>query len=161
MSLSLSDSLSFAEIPLVKLVHVGKIQLKYLWICIFQTLNHLFLLFRGVCAKCPFYKKELFLREDFFETNLDLSRHPQQVFWFLSPFFKYLFSIFVFTWVIGELRELCWKFWNSMIKIHAEIIGQSWPLLTLFYSGPIVQCGNASDATWWPILKLMRVEKKI
>jgi len=25
-SLSLSDSLSFAEIPLVKLVHVGKIQ---------------------------------------------------------------------------------------------------------------------------------------
>ena len=28
-----------------------------------------------------------------------------------------------------------------MIKIHREIICQSWPLLTSYYSGPIVQCG--------------------
>ena len=27
-----------------------------------------------------------------------------------------------------------------MIKIHGEIICQSWPLLTPIYSGPIVQC---------------------
>ena len=40
---------------------------------------------------------------------------------------------------IPELRELFAKFWNSMIKIHEEIICQSWPLLTSFYSSPIVQ----------------------
>ena len=67
-----------------------------------------------------------------------LWKHPQEVFWIYFTLFKYLFSIFVFSWVIGELRELSAKFWNSMIKIHGEIIFQSWPLLTLFYSGPIV-----------------------
>ena len=76
----------------------------------------------------------------FFDTNLVCEKHPQEVFWIYFTLFKYLFSIFVFSWVIGELRELCAKFWNSMIKIHGEIIFQSWPLLTPFYSGPIVQC---------------------
>ena len=47
--------------------------------------------------------------------------------------------MFVFIWVIGELREVCAKFWKSLIKIHGEKICQSWPLLTSFYSGPIVQ----------------------
>ena len=36
------------------------------------------------------------------------------------------------------MRELCARFWNSMIRIHGQIISQSWPLLTPFYSGPIV-----------------------
>ena len=53
-----------------------------------------------------------------------------------------IFQIFVFYiciyLVIGELRELCAKFWNSLIKIQGEIIGQSWALLTPFNSGPIV-----------------------
>ena len=97
-----------------------------------------FLLFGGLISKCPFYRKKSFLQEDFFETNLDLSKHPQQVFWIYFSLFRYLFSIFVSFWVIGELRELCAIFWNSLIKIHGEIICQSWALLTSFYSGPIV-----------------------
>ena len=70
----------------------------------FSDFEPFFLLFGGVCAKSPFYKKEFFLREDFFETNLDLRKHPQQVFLDLFLFFKYLFSIFAFISVIGELQ---------------------------------------------------------
>ena len=95
----------------------------------FSDFEPFFLLFGGVCAKCPFYKTKSVLREDYFETNLDLRKHPEQVFWINFSFFKYKFSTFVFIWKIGELRELYAKFWNSMIKIHGEIIGQSWPLL--------------------------------
>ena len=104
----------------------------------FSDFEPSFWLFGGLCSKCPFYKNYQFLREEFFETSLDLSNQPQQVFWIYFSFFKYLFSIFVFLSVIGELRELCVKFWNSVTKIHGEIISQSCPLLTPFYSGPIV-----------------------
>ena len=105
----------------------------------FSDFEPLFRLFRGLCAKCPFYKTKSILREDFFETNLDLRKHPEQVFWIFFSFFKYIYSIFVFICVIGELRELCAKFWNFWIKIHREKNCQSWPLFTQFYSGPIVQ----------------------
>ena len=61
------------------------------------------LLFGGLCAKRPFKKKEEEkIARGFFETNLDLSRHPQKVVWTFPLFFKYLFFIFVFIWVIGE-----------------------------------------------------------
>ena len=58
----------------------------------FSDFEPFFLLFGGVCAKCPFYKKEFFLREDFFETNLDLRKHPPTG--FLDLFL--IFQIFVF-----------------------------------------------------------------
>ena len=138
MSLSLSNFIEFCWNPFSKNCRRWKNQVKIFVNLYFSDFKPCFLLFGGLCSKCPFYKKKSFLREDFFKTNLDLSRHPQQVFWIFLPFFKYLLFIFVFIWVIWELRELCWKFWNSMIKIHGEIISQSWPLLTLFYSGPIV-----------------------
>ena len=120
------------------MVHVGKNLVKIFVNFYFSDFEPSCLLFGGLCSKCPFYKKEFFLQEDFFETNLDLSKHPQQVFWIYFSFFKYLLSIFVSIWVIGKLRELCAKFWNSMIKIHREIICQSWPLLTSYYSCPIL-----------------------
>ena len=44
--------------------------------------------FLWVCAKSAFSKKKFFLREDFFETNLDLRKHPQQVFLFFPHFFS-------------------------------------------------------------------------
>ena len=131
MSLSLSKSLNFAWISLVKIAKTGKKS-------IFSDFECIFLLFRGVCSKCPFYKKDFFLQEDFFETNLDLSKHPEQVFWNFFKVFKYLFSIFVFIWLNGELRELCAKFWNFWINIHKEIICQSWLLLTQIFNFPIV-----------------------
>ena len=98
------------------------------------------MLLGGVCSKSTFSNYFFFLQEEFFETNLDLSKHPQQVFWIFFSFTKYLFSIFVFIRVIGELRELCAKFWNFGVNIHGEIICQSRLLLNPFYSGPIVQC---------------------
>ena len=55
----------------------------------FSDFEPFFLLFGGVCAKCPFYKTKSVLREDFFETNLDLRKHPEQVFWINFSFFKY------------------------------------------------------------------------
>ena len=144
MSLSLSNFIEFCWNPFSKNCRRWKNQVKIFVNLYFSDFKPCFLLFGGLCSKCPFYKKKSFLREDFFKTNLDLSRHPQQVFWIFLPFFKYLLFIFVFIWVIWELRELCLKFWNSMIKIHGEIISQSWPLLTLFYSGPIVHCVTPS-----------------
>ena len=46
----------------------------------FSDFEPIFLLFGGVCSKSDFSKKKFFLREGFFETNLDLNKHPQQVF---------------------------------------------------------------------------------
>ena len=131
MSLSLSNSLSFALIPLAKSLKSSKKSF-------FSDFGGLFLLVRGVCSKRSFSNFGFFLQEDFFETNLDLSKHPEQVFWIFFKVFKYLFSIFVFVWVNGELMELCAKFWNFWIDIHREIICQSWLLLTTFFNFPIV-----------------------
>ena len=125
MSLSLSKSLNFASISLVKIAKTGKKS-------IFSDFECICLLFGGVCSKCPVYKKDFFLQEDFFETNPDLSKHPQQVFCIFFLFFKYFFLIFVFIWVFGELRELCANFWKFWVKIHREIICQSRLLLTPF-----------------------------
>ena len=133
MSLSLSKSLSLTYISLVKIEKTSKNSIFSDFVC------H-FLLFGGVFSKCPFYKKDSFLQEVFFETSLDLRKHPQQVFWIFFWFFKYLFLIFVFIWEIGELRELCEKFRNFWIKIDREIICQSWLLLTPFFNFPIVHC---------------------
>ena len=147
-------SLSFAEIHFVKIVHVEKIYWKYLWICIFQTLNHFFLLFGGICSKCRFYKKKSILREDFLRTILTWANTPNRFFGFFFLFVQYLCSIYVFICVIGELRELCAKFWNFWINIHREIICQSWPLLTPFYSGPIVHWMTKSKENknpWKPL----------
>ena len=138
MSLSLSKSLSLTYISLVKIEKTSKNS-------IFSDFACHFLLFGGVCSKCPFYKKDFFLQEVFFETSLDLRKHPQQVFWIFFKFFKYLFSIFVFIWVIGELRELCAKFWKFWIKIDREIICQSWLLLTPFFNFPIVHCHDCTQ----------------
>ena len=129
--------MSFAEIPLVKIVRAEKIKWKYLWICIFQTFSHFFGYLGVFAQNAPLIKKMHFAR-GFFETNLDLRKHPQQVFWIFSLFFKHMCSIFVFICVFGELRELCAKILNFWTNIHREIICQSWPLLTPFYSGPTV-----------------------
>ena len=45
--------------------------------------------------------------------------------WIFSSFVKYLFLIFVFIWVFGELRQLCAKFGTFWAKIHREMIRQS------------------------------------
>ena len=46
----------------------------------------------------------------------------------------------MFIWVFGELRQLCAKFGKFWAKIHREMIGQSWLLLTPFFNFPIVHC---------------------
>ena len=78
---------------------------------------------------------------------LTCANTPNRFFGLFSHFSNICFSYF-FIWVIWELRELCAKFWNSMIKIHGQIISQSWPLLNPFYSGPIVQCTDKYNHLW-------------
>ena len=119
-----------------------------MWICIFQTLNPFFWYLGVFFTNIDFTKNNHFCDGICFDTNHVCEKHPQEVFWIYFTLFKYLFSIFVFSWVIGELRELCAKFWNSMIKIHGEIICQSWPLLTLFYSDPIVHWCISGHFGW-------------
>ena len=73
-----------------------------------------------------------------FQTGFNLQMDEYDWKDILNP--KYLFSLFVFVWVNGELKELCAKFWNFWIDIHKEIICQSWLLLTTFFNFPIVHC---------------------
>ena len=75
------------------------------------------MLVRGVCSKRSFSNFGFFLQEDFFETNLDLSKHPEQVFNYFFFIFKYICLIFVFIWVFGELRGLCAKFWSFALGV--------------------------------------------
>jgi hypothetical protein len=59
MSLSLSNSLSFAQSPFVKKFKNSKNSY-------FSDFETIFLLFGGVYAKCTFYKNKFFWRELFF-----------------------------------------------------------------------------------------------
>ena len=131
MSLSLSKSLRVALIPLAKFLKSSKNS-------IFSDFGCLFLLVRGVCSKRSFSNVGFFLQEDFFETNLDLSKHPEQVFSIFSYFLNIFFWRKKIILVFGELRELCAKFWKFWVNIHREIICQSRLLLTPFFNFCIV-----------------------
>ena len=132
MLLSLSNSLPFAWISLVKLGKNSKNSY-------FSDFEPIFLLFGGVCSKRDFSKKKFFLREGFFETNLDLNKHPQQVFWFFWAFFSNFFSKKNNHYILEELRQLCSKFHNFSMKIRGETRVQSWTFLALFFRKRIVQ----------------------
>ena len=131
MLLSLSNSLPFAWISLVKLGKNSKNSY-------FSDFEPIFLLFGGVCSKRDFSKKKFFLREGFFETNLDLNKHPQQVFWFFWAFFSNFFSKKNNHYILEELRQLCSKFHNFSMKIRGETRVQSWTFLALFFRKRIV-----------------------
>ena len=96
MLLSLSNSLSFALISLTKIAKIPIFQIKNPFFC-----------YLGVFAqKVLFTKKKFFLREDFFETNLDLRKHPQQVFGFFPHFFLNFSSEKNNPHILEELRQL-------------------------------------------------------
>ena len=133
MLLSLSNSLPFAWISLVKLGKNSKNSY-------FSDFEPIFLLFGGVCSKRDFSKKKFFLREGFFETNLDLNKHPQQVFWFFWGIFSDFFSKKNNHYILEELRQLCSKFHNFSMKIRGETRLESWTFLALFFRKRIVQC---------------------
>ena len=78
------------------------------------------------------------MREGFFETNLDLNKHPQQVFWFFWAFFSNFFSKKNNHYILEELRQLCSKFHNFSMKIRGETRVQSWTFLALFFRKRIV-----------------------
>ena len=143
MLLSLSNSLPFAWISLVKLGKNSKNSY-------FSDFEPIFLLFGGVCSKRDFSKKKFFLREGFFETNLDLNKHPQQVFWFFWAFFSNFFSKKNNHYILEELRQLCSKFHNFSMKIRGETRVQSWTFLALFFRKRIVQWeqGYSQPSTW-------------
>ena len=126
MLLSLSNSLPFAWISLVKLGKNSKNSY-------FSDFEPIFLLFGGVCSKRDFSKKKFFLREGFFETNLDLNKHPQQVFWFFWAFFSNFFSKKNNHYILEELRQLCSKFHDFSMKIQGETTVHNWTFMTLFF----------------------------
>ena len=118
MLLSLSNSLRFAWISLVKLGKNSKNTY-------FSDFEPIFSLFGGVCSKSVFSKEKFFLREGFFETNLDLNKHPQQVFLIFLAFFSVFFSQKNNHHILEELRQLCPKFHNFSMKIRGETRVQS------------------------------------
>ena len=107
---------------------------------IFSDFEPIFLLFGGVVTKNAFSKMFLTFRYAFFDTNLILWQHPQQVFYnFKNPFLKIFGKsiIFLIFWMFLHHPS---KFGEFSLKIGGEIICQSWPLLTPFFNFRIVQC---------------------
>ena len=122
--------------------------MKIFEILYFSDFKPLLLVLGGLFHKHRFYKKSFFLWWDFFlHQSCRWKRTPRGV---LDLFL--ICQILVFHICIylcnGELRELCAKYWNSMIKIHGEIIWQSCPLLTSIYSGPIVHWNIGTLKLW-------------
>ena len=108
---------------------------------IFSDFEPIFLLFGGVVTKNAFSKMFLTFWYAFFDTNLILWQHPQQVFYDLKNQFLKIFGksiIFLIFWMFLHHPS---KFGEFSLKIGGEIICQSWPLLTPFFNFRIVQ--------WW------------
>ena len=123
--------------PKYKLKKIGKNP-------IFQTLNPFFFLFGGVVTKNAFSKMFLTFRYSFFDTNLILWQHPQQVFYDLKNQFLKIFgkkNIFFIFWMFLHHPS---KFGEFSLKIGGEIICQSWALFTPFFNFPIVH--------WWLLI---------
>ena len=133
MSLSLSNSLSFALIPLAKSLKSSKNSF-------FSDFGGLFLLVRGVCSKRSFSNFGFFLQEDFFETNLDLSKHPEQVFSIFSYFLNIFFWRKKLFWFLGSWGSSVQNFGNfgstSTEKLFVKV-GYFWPHFSTFLK---VQC---------------------
>ena len=121
--------------------------MKIFVILYFSDFEPSFWLFGGLCSKCPFYKKKSFLREGFFETNLDFINHPLQDFWNFPPTFPKYFQIFPQISIFGEFRYLCLKFGTFSINIHGEKCFQSCTLFGSFFNFRIVQWREAKNAT--------------
>ena len=84
---------------------------QFMGVQIFQMSALEILYFVCFRKKCFFsYKKRFILSRGFFETNLDLRKHPQQVFWFFSTFFSWFFFQKNNPHILEELRQLCAKF---------------------------------------------------
>ena len=73
----------------------------------FSDFEAFFLLLGGVCAKCPFYKKEFFLREDIFETNLDLRKPPTGCLDLFLVFQIFVFHICIYLGNWGVQGAMC------------------------------------------------------
>ena len=125
MLLSLSNSMNISCVPLVKTVKNAKISL-------FQTLNPFFLVLGGVVTKSAFSKTNPVFLDDFFDTKLILSQHPQQVFCYFHHFVPQNFGklkTFSNIWMFIHHHL---KFGWILLKNDGEFISQSWPLKTQF-----------------------------
>ena len=114
MSLSLSKSLSFAWISLVKIEKTSKNSIFSDFVC------H-FLLFGGVFSKCPFYKKIFLFGRGFFKGQSWLEKTPPGAPTGFLDFFL-IFQIFVFNICIYLGN---WGVKGAMCKI-LEILDQNW-----------------------------------
>ena len=121
------------------------------------------MLLGGVCSKSAFSKKKFFLREDFFETNLNLNKHPQQVFWFFSPIFFLIFFQKNNPHILEELRQFCAKFHDFLMKIRGETRVQSWTFFALFFRKRIVHCGafEGGNHIFYPFVLLQQIKHKM
>ena len=91
----------------------------------FRLKTHFFATWGCLRKKCFLQKKFLFARGFFVETNLDLRKHPQQVFGFFPHFFLNFSSEKNNPHILEELRQLCAKFHDFSMKIRGETRVQS------------------------------------
>ena len=125
MPLSLSNTIGFAQFPLLKGRELWEYQWKYLNFLYFSDKKTHFLGIRGGMLTM---------------TNLDFSNHPLQDFWNFPPTFPQYFQIFSQISIFGEFRYLCLKFGTFSINIHGEKCFQSCTLFGSFFNFHIVHC---------------------
>ena len=140
MPLSLSNTIGFAQFPLLKGRELWEYQWKYLIFFIFFRQKTHFLGIRGGMLKMTILQKKIISLRRFFETNLDFINHPLQDFWNFPPTFPQYFQIFSQISIFGEFRYLCLKFGTFSINIHGEKCFQSCTLFGSFFNFHIVQC---------------------
>ena len=91
---------SFAQIPLIKIVHFGKICNKYLWICIFRTLNP-FVCYLGVFAQnVPFIKYFWFIQKNFLRLILTCAKTPNRFSAIQKYFFRNIWQIIFLNYLL-------------------------------------------------------------
>ena len=95
--------------PFCKKIPVWKNLVKLFMNSYFLDFKPFLLLLRGLCSKCPFYTKKSFLQEDFFETNLDFSKHPELFFFYFLCKCNYFGGLFENThWRKGKQMQSLW-----------------------------------------------------
>ena len=151
MPLSLSNTIGFAQFPLLKGRELWEYQWKYLiFLYFFETKGAFFGKYGGNAKNYHFTKKSA-RWDGFFETNLDFINHPLQDFWNFPPTFPQYFQIFSQISIFGEFRYLCLKFGTFSINIHGEKCFQSCTLFGSFFNFHIVQCILATAKSLSPI----------
>ena len=117
----------------LQFVDAGKF-MKNIWNLVFSDFKHVFLLFGGDVTKNAFSKMFLTFRYAFFDTNLILWQHPQQVFYDLKNQFLKICGKSIFFWFF-------WCFYTIPPSWMIWFVDQKWISTKIDFPLTLLNCG--------------------